>query len=445
MKKLILCHILCFIGFYTCAQPCPDGGNSFGGHGVPDTVLVSVTNPECPECQDCEPGSVKTIDGELFCIQVIRPIDPNDIIGPRGYGEGRWVARMDTLEYTIRFENDPEFASAPARNVIINHTLDSNVDSVSFRLAPFGFNQFAFTIPGQRNYYTTRLDVIDSLGVMVDLSAGPLVVNNTVRWEFISVNPLTGLEFTNPLDGFLPVNDSIGSGEGFVTFTVLPKSSLQTGDSIFAEASIIFNTNDPIETNRVFNKIDATLPESSFTINNLNDSTVSISTSATDVGSGVRSYSLYAGLGQELQLVGTVAGEEDSIFTFIGTPDSTYYFVTLAEDSVGNREGQVEMKSLFPHTFNGVTGIPEVAGFKALIFPNPTGGTATLQLSKQLNSRTEAQLYIRNALGQVIDSRSIAPRGQQEVTIDLSSLRPGTYIIELQIEQQRLIQPLIKQ
>ena len=36
--------------------------------------------------------------------------DPNEIIGPTGYDSIRWVSINDVLNYTILFENDPEFA-----------------------------------------------------------------------------------------------------------------------------------------------------------------------------------------------------------------------------------------------------------------------------------------------------------------------------------------------
>ena len=40
--------------------------------------------------------------------------DPNEIIGPAGYDSVRWVSINDVLNYTILFENDPEFATAAA-------------------------------------------------------------------------------------------------------------------------------------------------------------------------------------------------------------------------------------------------------------------------------------------------------------------------------------------
>ena len=38
--------------------------------------------------------------------------DPNEIIGPMGYESIHWVSGKDVYNYTILFENDPEFATA---------------------------------------------------------------------------------------------------------------------------------------------------------------------------------------------------------------------------------------------------------------------------------------------------------------------------------------------
>ncbi|NJO93753.1 MAG: hypothetical protein HC820_04250, partial [Hydrococcus sp. RM1_1_31] len=51
---------------------------------------------------------------------VIVSHDPNDILGPQGYGTERWISAKSPLDYTIRFENDPKLASAPAQ-VVKNH------------------------------------------------------------------------------------------------------------------------------------------------------------------------------------------------------------------------------------------------------------------------------------------------------------------------------------
>ena len=92
----------------------------------------------------------------------------------------------------------------------------------------------------------------------------------------------------DPLAGFLPVNDDRGSGEGFVSYTVMANADANTGDVIDAMASIVFDINAPIETPEVSNTLDNDPPTS--TVNVLasrQDSIVfDISWTGQDVGSG---------------------------------------------------------------------------------------------------------------------------------------------------------------
>ena len=66
----------------------------------------------------------------------------NDMIGPDGYGDSHFISPSQVLEYTIRFENDPN-ATAPAQTVIVTHVLDKDLDVRTFRLGPFGFGSYS--------------------------------------------------------------------------------------------------------------------------------------------------------------------------------------------------------------------------------------------------------------------------------------------------------------
>ena len=63
------------------------------------------------------------------------------MIGPDGYGDAHFVSPSQMLEYTIRFENDPN-ATAPAQTVVVSHILDTDLDVRTFRLGSFGFGSF---------------------------------------------------------------------------------------------------------------------------------------------------------------------------------------------------------------------------------------------------------------------------------------------------------------
>ena len=65
----------------------------------------------------------------------------NDILGPAGFGDAHFIPPDLTLDYRIRFENDPN-ATAPAQRVFIRHQLDDDLDVRTFRIGDFGFGDF---------------------------------------------------------------------------------------------------------------------------------------------------------------------------------------------------------------------------------------------------------------------------------------------------------------
>src|SRR5690606_19858336 len=112
-------------------------------------------------------------------------------------------------------------------------------------------------VPANSSFYQGTLDVTDSLGVLVNVTAGIDVNRREAFWIFESLDPATGLPPEDALLGFLPVNDTteltmesgiIGRGEGFVTFSVQADKSLDQLDSISAQAFIIFDINAPLAT-----------------------------------------------------------------------------------------------------------------------------------------------------------------------------------------------------
>lgn len=275
-------------------------------------------------------------------IPIIRSIDPNDITGPLGYGPERFVAKESNMEYMIRYENDPEFATAAALKVVITMPFHSNAQMFSFRLGDFGFGDFVFDVPENTAFYTNRLDVSDSLGVMVDVTAGINVAQQQAFWIFNSIDPSTGLEPLDATLGYLPVNDSITRrGEGFVNFTMNPKPATTTGDTIAQQAIIVFDINEEIPTNTWVNTIDAVAPTSQ--VDSLrfhsDSTTIRIRVTASDDpgGSGVGSFALYYSKDSSaFAHYGDFPADTGIYFT--GDAEAVYAFFTLASDNVGNTE-----------------------------------------------------------------------------------------------------------
>lgn len=327
----------------------------------------------------------------VLFIRVDCSSDPNDITGPDGFGQQKIIGVSEKLPYTIRYENDPEFATVPAQKVKIEMPFDTTANMLSMRLSDFGFGSFIFSVPQNTTFYSKRLDVSDSLGVMVDVTAGIDVQNKKAFWILESIDPATGLVPNDANKGFLLVNDSITHrGEGFVSFTMLPKNSVQTGDSLKAEASIVFDINDAIKTNIWKNVIDAYYPTSF--VNSLPAITdtnfIKISFTANDDagGSGVKIVKLFMAKNTgAYELVGTY--NKDSIVYIVGVEDDEYKFISIAEDNVGNTEPMKETSDA--HTFLG--------------YPRLISGKITYQnnANTPLNNVT---VYLRNTNGNILDS-----------------------------------------
>ncbi|MUH00351.1 hypothetical protein F7734_52020 [Scytonema sp. UIC 10036] len=266
--------------------------------------------------------------------------DPNDILGPQGFGAEHWVT-SDPLNYTIRFENDPIFATAPAQVVRITQQLDSDLDFRTFRVGDFGFGDTFIDVPDNRAFYQTRLDLTTTKGIYVDVVAGIDVATGQAFWELTSIDPTTGVEPTNPLQGFLPPNITKPEGDGFVSYSVKPKSSVENGTVIDAQARIIFDINEPIDTPAIFNTIDKSKPTSTVSAlpSATNDTTFSVSWSGSDNtgGSALAGFTIYVkdnGGAFAPWLENTTLTEA----TFTGIAGHTYAFYSRARDNAGNTE-----------------------------------------------------------------------------------------------------------
>jgi hypothetical protein len=343
---LYLRDLKCGIGIYNCAT----GGNDFtNAFGCGAAAIDLATG-------DFLGGGVGASGcaGWIFCDDkpVVRSCDPNEIKGPTGYGVDRYIAKKDEMEYTIFFENDSAFATTAAQRVTVRQKIHPNMNPLSLKLEEFGFGKYIFQIPGNPPNYTTTLLLEDSadIGVDVQFTAGIDIVNNELFFIFQSIDRTTGVAPYDPLSGFLKVNDSIGSGEGFVKYSIKPSASTVTGDSITAVADIVFDINSIITTNTEFNIIDAVAPTS--TLDGLPPTVDStsfwITWNAVDDpgGSGVGSYALFASENGGSWVQEALLGP-DTAYKFSGNNLSRYDFFIQAFDNVGNKEALKNVSETF--------------------------------------------------------------------------------------------------
>lgn len=338
-KKLIFAFIMCGLPILLPAQHNCDGGHCDSPH---------LDNPtHIPIVDTSTSGGISA--------------DPNEIVGPTGYGDSvRWVSINDVLNYTIYFENDPDFATAHAQKVDVRFPFADKAAMRGFGLGTYGFANRSWTIADAPAAYQDRLDLRDSMNIFVDVSAGVDVTRQQAFWTFNSIDPETGLNPWQVDRGMLPVNDSTHMGEGFVAFRLKPQENLKTGDTISIQAAIVFDQNDTIPTNRWRNTVDAGNPTSKVKgqkdSKNENLYHLTLEAADDDGGSGLRRVLLY-----QANNFGTY--EEvaecplDTVIDFLAEPGHEYKFYSIAEDNTGNREPLKEAADLTININAAPTGI----------------------------------------------------------------------------------------
>jgi hypothetical protein len=355
----------------------------------------------------------------------VQSFDPNDIVVPVGNGALKWV-QAKPLPYRVEFENLKDSATAPARMVRTRYRLDPSLDPGTLSLGNYGFRNMQFTIPVGLSSYQTRLDFRDSLGMYVDVDA--TLNGDSLVWTFETINPQTGWPTTDPMGGFLPINDSTGKGTGYITFTVSPKGGVATGTRINAQALIVFDSNTPLATPTKFNTLDASAPMSHVgTLDDSSSTGFDVRWSGSD-DAGIASYTVYVtSNGTDFQP--WVSGVSDTAGKFSGTLGSSYGFYSVAVDTAGNVERSKLYSEASTRVVTGVKAVGELPAAYNLFqnYPNPFNPTSTIRIA--LPEAANVTLVVYNILGQrvrtLVDEWMIA--GYHNIRFDAS----GVYLYQV--------------
>jgi uncharacterized repeat protein (TIGR01451 family) len=267
--------------------------------------------------------------------------DPNSLVGPAGVGTPNYIQDAGTWPYTINFEND---GSAAAQDVVVTEQLDPNLSWSTFQLGSFGWGQANVTVPaGLLEYQTTvSYQNTDGTPLNVQVTLNFDVQTGLLTVTYTSLDPATGQAPMGVFDGFLPPDDSSHVGEGFVQYSIQPKTGLATGATISQQASIVFDINAALATNTAANTIDAAPPSS--TVNPLpadGPPRFLVSWSGHDDagGSGLASYDVYVSAnGGPWQLWQDKTAQTSAIYN--GQLGNKYSFYAIAHDNVGNTEAK---------------------------------------------------------------------------------------------------------
>lgn len=167
----------------------------------------------------------------------------------------------DVWPYTMVFENKRE-ATASAALVEVADTLDVNVfDPESVTCGPVTIGRRTFVPPIHDSGLDSVFDLRPEQPVGVHVRATVEKETGVIKWRMAVVNPLDGRPLDDDLAGFLPPNVTAAQGEGAVKFSVSRWPHVKTGTRINNGASIVFDTNAPIET-PVRNVLDTEPPTS---------------------------------------------------------------------------------------------------------------------------------------------------------------------------------------
>ena len=282
------------------------------------------------------PGTRRTSGGSI----APEIADMNDKLTSIGTGTLHHILFDGTIEYTIRFENK-NTASASAQYIQIDDLLNENLDINTFELKEIALGENQIEIPGNHSYYHTRLDLRPGgQEVLVDIEAGINHNSRLARWIFTAIDPKTGERSEDPLNGFLPPNDTENKGEGFVRFQIKPNSDIESGTILNNMATIIFDRNEPVDTPIAYNTIDLSIPESCVElVSSPKHLEIPIRWSGQDTrnGSGISTYDIFVSDNEqayELWLSQTKATSG----LYIGNPGHQYAFYSIATDKVGNVE-----------------------------------------------------------------------------------------------------------
>jgi YD repeat-containing protein len=347
--------------------PTPAGAVAGGLVGLIDSYL-SCHLPEQPEAPSGDgEGSVEANSNS----EIRTSVDPNDKLGPDGYGEANFVSNTGEIPYKIRFENvgegsinldtdepyDPEFwASAPAQRVTITDQLSPDLDWSTLRIQEFGFGNVVVSVPENTSYFQDTISVeIDGKSFDVDIFAGVDLSSGILYASFQSIDPATKLP-PDVLTGFLLPEEGNGEGQGYFSFTIRPVDGLVSGTEIRNIASISFDNQTIIDTNQVspfepelgtdedkeaLITIDSAAPTSSVSVlpPESNEAEFSVTWSGSDEanGSGVVAYDVFFSTnGGPFELWLDDTTETSALFA--GSDATTYGFYSVAVDGVGHEE-----------------------------------------------------------------------------------------------------------
>ena len=207
-----------------------------------------------------EPTGEPSGDGISY---VPQSCDPNEMVGPEGVGEARYVKPGEWMTYTVFFENKAG-AKAPAQFVTVDNPLSPYLDWSTFEMGDVGFGtQIDTGLVGVKN--GTSEATMEGTNLVVRSEVTLDTERGVVSWFMRIVSPYgdsEGWPYADDLTGFLPPNDpETHCGEGHLTYRIKVRDDAPSDVVISNSAVIVFDYNEPIETDPAWWNTVATIHE----------------------------------------------------------------------------------------------------------------------------------------------------------------------------------------
>jgi RHS repeat-associated protein len=320
-----------------------NGGGGFG-NGGPGSSGPGNANPITPPST-----STTTVNTGIGTVQ-----DPNQLIGPSGYGILNFVADGNLLAYEVIFANETN-ATAPAQIVKVTDSLSTNLDWTTFQLTGIAFGTQFISIPPGVQYFQTNITMsYNGVSFQLQIQAGINLGTGQVFANFNSIDPTTGLP--PPVNvGFLPPENGTGIGTGHISYTIRAKPGVPTDVQISNVALISFDNQPTIATDQIDDSNPAagiaTNKQATITIDSVpptsavqplptnSPSPFMVCWSGTDDpgGSGIGSYTIYVSDNGGAWNV-WLANTTNTCASYSGVPGHAYAFFSAATDNAGNLE-----------------------------------------------------------------------------------------------------------
>lgn len=264
----------------------------------------------------------------------VTAIDPNEIIGPAGIGEQRYISGEEPLDYKVLFENLPA-ATAPAQRVVIHNQMDTeHFDPASVLFHELRFGTTVYTLPYSSHQIEHTIDLRPEQELLVEVDA-TVSAAGMIELVLQAIDPETLEPPTDPLAGFLPPNVTSPEGEGQLSYAVTPKT-VASGTTLSNQASIRFDENEPIETPTWTNVVDRQPPSPSVAAESGSSTDAAeVSWTGSDDAAGIALYEIRVSKDDGPFTLWRTAADPGSA-TFVAPQTGSYSFRAIARDGADN-------------------------------------------------------------------------------------------------------------